>query len=101
MDVAIITCAGFIVRPESCMYISISIFPLKIAVSIIFAKGAPESIVPLCKNITSKENLENKLDTFRSEGLRIIAVAKKTVEEKSKYSFDDVEKMKHFVSHLK
>lgn len=56
----------------------------------LFAKGAPESIIPLCKNITNKHALIRKLDKLREQGLRIIAVANKPVTEKQSYTWDDV-----------
>lgn len=56
----------------------------------LFAKGAPESIIPLCKNITDKHSLTLKLDQLRDQGLRIIAVANKVLAEKGTYSWDDV-----------
>lgn len=56
----------------------------------LITKGAPESIIPLCKNITDKHSLTLKLDQLRQQGLRIIAVANKSIEEKEKYSWDDV-----------
>jgi len=57
---------------------------------VLITKGAPESIIPLCKNITDKHGLVQKLDQLREQGLRIIAVANKPVAEKEKYSWDDV-----------
>lgn len=56
----------------------------------IYAKGAPESMIHLCKNIRDKKDLETEIDVLRSEGIRVIFVAKKQVEEKSAYSFDDL-----------
>lgn len=56
----------------------------------LFSKGAPESIIPLCKNITDKHALTHKLDQLRDQGLRIIAVANKPITEKKTYSWDDV-----------
>lgn len=56
----------------------------------LFAKGAPESIIPLCGNIPNKHSLIRKLDQLRDQGLRIIAVANKTLAGKETYSWDDV-----------
>lgn len=56
----------------------------------LFTKGAPESIIPLCKNIKNKDTLQRKLDRLREEGLRIIAVASKPLYAKKNYSWEDV-----------
>ncbi len=63
--------------------------------TVLFAKGAPESIIPQCANIADKKALTRKFDALRSDGLRIIAVAKKTVAQKDKYSFDDAANLEY------
>ncbi|HSW47932.1 MAG TPA: HAD-IC family P-type ATPase, partial [Candidatus Saccharimonadales bacterium] len=57
----------------------------------LIAKGSPESILALCKSIKNKEKLHSKLLEFRKDGLRLIAVATKSIAEKEKYSWTDVE----------
>lgn len=61
----------------------------------LYAKGAPESIIPLCKNIKHKQALTEKMDSLRNEGLRIIALAKKTVHEKNTYTWHDVDNLEY------
>lgn len=61
----------------------------------LFAKGSPESIIQLCKNIKHKEALEKKFDLLRSDGLRIVAVARKKLHEKDIYSWDDVDNLEY------
>lgn len=67
--------------------------------TMLYAKGAPESIIPLCKNMKHKETLTKKMDDLRAEGLRIICIAKKPVNEKKSYSFDDVDKLE-FIGYI-
>ncbi len=63
--------------------------------TVLFAKGAPEAIIPQCTNIKNNVTLEKKLDALRLTGLRIIAVAKKHIEAKKTYSFDDADKLEY------
>lgn len=61
--------------------------------SILYAKGAPEAVIPICKNLHHKEKLTKELDTLRSTGLRIILLAKKHVHEKESYTWEDADNM--------
>ena len=61
----------------------------------LFAKGAPESIIPLCSNIKNKEELKKKMDLLRSDGYRIIGVAKKHVAQKETYTWDDANHLQY------
>ena len=61
----------------------------------LFAKGAPEAIIALCKNIKNKEGLKKKMDSLRADGYRIICVAKKCVTEKETYTWDDANHLEY------
>lgn len=63
--------------------------------TVMFVKGAPESISPLCKNLQHKKEFEREIDMLRSQGIRIIFVAKKHIGEKTSYSFDDVNHLEY------
>jgi Mg2+-importing ATPase len=65
----------------------------------LFAKGEPESIISLCKNITDKHALIQKIDQLRDQGLRIITVANKPLAEKETYSWSDVSELS-FVGYI-
>lgn len=56
----------------------------------IIAKGAPDNIIALCKNIPNKKALQDKLVSLNNDGLRMIAVATKEIKEKKEYSWEDV-----------
>lgn len=60
---------------------------------LLFSKGAPESVIPLCKNIKDKKTLLQNLDHLREQGLRIVAIANKPINEKKDYSWEDVDKL--------
>ena len=48
-----------------------------------FVKGAPETIIDMCKiDKNTKVNIENKLDELTKKGLRILAVATKKIDDK-------------------
>lgn len=56
----------------------------------LIAKGAPTSILNLCKD-KEKEILKKKIEDLNRDGLRVVLVGKKKIEkEKENYSWDDV-----------
>jgi len=55
----------------------------------LIAKGSPEAILALCKNVPESKKLHQKILAFRKGGLRIVLVAAKKINEKEKYSWDD------------
>lgn len=59
----------------------------------LFAKGAPESMLPRCINIKHKKEFIQKLDHLREQGYRIIVIAQKKVDLKKHYTFEDVSDM--------
>ncbi|MBI5599747.1 MAG: HAD-IC family P-type ATPase [Deltaproteobacteria bacterium] len=70
---------------------------------IAFVKGAPKEVLELCTGIYSnngpiklsadvKEAILAENDTMASKGLRILAVAERTIERKSDYRAEEVEK---------
>ncbi len=61
--------------------------------TVLIAKGAPESIISLCKHLENKDSIQTKLQALRIDGLRIVAVAEKTIDEKEKYSWDDAQNL--------
>jgi len=56
----------------------------------LIAKGSPEAILALCKNVVDSGKLNAKILALRKDGLRIVLVAAKSIKEKEKYSWDDV-----------
>lgn len=55
------------------------------------SKGAPESILPLCCNIDdSEQQLLAKFQALNNDGLRVILVARKDIEHKGEYNWDDL-----------
>jgi Mg2+-importing ATPase len=65
----------------------------------IIAKGAPDNIITLCKNIPDKKRLHEKLMSLNNHGLRMVAVATKKIEKKKEYSWDDVQDL-HFEGYV-
>lgn len=55
----------------------------------LIVKGAPDNIISMCKNTFDKVRLRKILDELNLDGLRMIAVATKTVSKKDNYSWDD------------
>jgi len=56
----------------------------------LIAKGAPDNIIALCKNIPDKKKLHEKLVSLNNSGLRMVALATKKVKKKEEYTWDDV-----------
>jgi len=65
----------------------------------LIAKGAPDNIIALCKNIPDKKELQQKLLIFNNEGLRMVAVATRELKEKKDYSWEDVKDL-HFEGYI-
>ncbi|HEV8289521.1 MAG TPA: magnesium-translocating P-type ATPase [Candidatus Norongarragalinales archaeon] len=51
-------------------------------------KGAPENILPLC-NALGRKKIEERVAGWENEGLRVIAIAQKSVTKKNNYSIAD------------
>lgn len=60
---------------------------------ILIAKGAPEHLLKLCKH-HNLEHLVKWYEDLSSKGLRVIAVATKTLTEKKKYDWEDARDLK-------
>ena len=56
----------------------------------LIVKGAPDSIILLCSDISDKPALHTQFTDFNTQGLRAIAVATKKIAKKDSYSWDDV-----------
>jgi Mg2+-importing ATPase len=61
--------------------------------TILFVKGAPDSIISVCKDIKNKESLADKFLSLNKDGFRIAAIASREIEEKSAYSWKDLNNM--------
>lgn len=74
--------------------------------NIMYVKGAPEKILPLCKKALDNndeidfdaeklEEMENKIDTITKQGQRVLAVAykKKGLDGKNKIHSDDINEL--------
>lgn len=59
----------------------------------LIVKGAPQSILSWCKNSKEKKELEKQFTLLNNDGLRIVAVATKTVQKKNAYSWEDVDNL--------
>src|SRR6266568_3959959 len=55
----------------------------------LIAKGAPDNIIALCKNIPDKKKLHERLVTLNNSGLRMVAVATKKIKKKTEYTWED------------
>lgn len=56
----------------------------------LIVKGAPETVIALCPNVTDKKRAHDKYIALTQDGLRVIAVASKVIAKKDSYSWDDV-----------
>jgi len=54
------------------------------------AKGAPDNIIAMCKNIPDRKKLHEKLVSLNNSGLRMVAVATRKINKKTEYTWDDV-----------
>lgn len=61
----------------------------------LFAKGSPESILPLCKHLEYKDNIIHELNNLRENGLRLVVVAKKSIDERSSYDWGDADHLEY------
>jgi len=61
---------------------------------LLIAKGSPEAILDNCDISDHDKTVANKLfDTLSSQGLRVIAIAKKTIKTKQEYNWDDMKQL--------
>ncbi len=61
----------------------------------LIAKGSPESILPFCTlSPTEKKHIMHLFERMSHDGLRVVAVAEKTITAKETYSDADVTKLK-------
>ncbi len=56
----------------------------------LIAKGAPDNIIVLCKDIPNKKALHQRLINLNNSGLRMVALATKKLKKKAEYTWDDV-----------
>ena len=56
----------------------------------IIAKGAPDNIIALCKDMPNRKGLHARLVNLNNSGLRMVALATKKIAKKRQYSWDDV-----------
>ena len=61
---------------------------------LLIAKGAPDAILASCTKTTVAERLYQRMQQLAADGIRTVAIATKSVSEKTKYSWDDLNKMK-------
>jgi|SRR5579885_2832939 len=59
----------------------------------LIAKGAPEAILPFCRRSGESHPIHNELLQLRNRGYRVIVVAKKSIEKKATYSWDDMKQL--------
>lgn len=65
----------------------------------LIAKGAPDNIIALCKNIPDKKLLHERLVRLNNSGLRMVAVATKKLSKKTEYTWDDAKDL-HFEGYV-
>ncbi|HZE86774.1 MAG TPA: magnesium-translocating P-type ATPase, partial [Methylomirabilota bacterium] len=58
--------------------------------AMLIVKGSPEALLSLSRNVMHEKRLKEKLRKLRLDGLRVIAVATKPIQEKGNYSWSDV-----------
>lgn len=58
-------------------------------------KGAPDSVLSHTTNIQDIQGLQNKFTTLNQDGLRVVAVAKKVIEKKGTYSWEDMHDLEY------
>lgn len=59
----------------------------------LIAKGAPEVILKLCKTPDDTSKAQQLFVSLSKQGLRVVAVATKSIKEKSEYNWDDMSQM--------
>lgn len=60
----------------------------------LIAKGAPDTIIPLCDNVANGKIIREKILSLNNDGLRVVALATKTIPNKKSYSWNDVKSLK-------
>jgi len=65
----------------------------------LIVKGAPDNIIALCKSIQDKKALHERLMALNNDGLRIIAIATRKLNEKKSFSWDDAKDL-HFEGYV-
>lgn len=58
--------------------------------ALLIVKGAPETVISLCPNISDKKRAHDKYAALSRDGLRVIAVASKEISKKDSYRWEDV-----------
>lgn len=61
--------------------------------NLLIAKGTPEKIMSLCKNIKNKKEINGKFLSLSKDGLRTIALATKKISKKKSYSWNDAQNL--------
>jgi len=60
----------------------------------LIVKGTPQTILSYCKKDKLTQNLEKKFEDLSNDGLRIVAIATKSVQKKNAYSWEnDIENL--------
>lgn len=62
-----------------------------------FVKGAPETILSMCKEDVNYSNVLNKLEELSNNGMRVLALGCGEIIEKKEYSLEDIKNI-NFVS---
>ncbi len=57
---------------------------------ILIAKGSPDKILSLCRQTEPVKKAASRAKKLNADGLRLVAIATKTVAKKSHYSWDDL-----------
>lgn len=59
----------------------------------LIVKGEPDSVISVCRNFQNIKEVKEKLTNLSKDGMRLVALAYKTVEKKPSYSWSDVENL--------
>ncbi len=62
-------------------------------------KGNPEAVLSFCKGVSKKSSLEKEFLSLNQDGMRVIAIASKSVSSKEDYSWKDIKDM-HFDGYI-
>lgn len=65
----------------------------------LITKGAPEVIISQCINIKDPEKIHNEFTNFSKDGLRVIAIAKRNIEKKDDYNWNDLKDLE-FIGYI-
>ncbi|KAI9495382.1 E1-E2 ATPase-domain-containing protein [Zychaea mexicana] len=64
--------------------------PTEVALqTVLFSKGAAESILPLCDNVQDPDSVMERVNQLASRGLRVIMLAKRTIDHTTVFAAPD------------